>query len=74
MKFDYSKLRGKIIEVYGTIEKFANAMNLSKTSLSGKLNNRVGFTQTEINKACVLLGIPLEFIPIYFFTEKVKIS
>lgn len=74
MKFDYSKLRGKIIEVYGTIEKFAIAMNLSKTSLSGKLNNRVGFTQAEISKACILLKIPLEFIPVYFFTKKVKTS
>ena len=74
IEFDYSKLRGKITEVYGTIEKFANAMGLSNTSLSGKLNNRVAFTQKEINMACSLLNIPLDFIPVYFFTEKVKTS
>lgn len=74
MEFNYSKLRGRITEVYGTIEKFANAMGLSSTTLSGKLNNKVGFTQREINKACSLLSIPLEFIPVYFFSEKVKKS
>lgn len=74
MAFDYSRLRGKIKEVYGTQEDFATAMILSNVSLSAKLNNKVFFTQPEINKACELLGIPLDFIPVYFFTEKVKSS
>lgn len=74
MAFDYSKLRGKIREVFGTQSKFAKAMGLSSVTLSAKLNNTVQFTQTEINKACGLLGIPIEFIPVYFFTEKVKSS
>lgn len=72
--FDYSKLRGKIKEVFGTEGNFAKAMVLSSTALSQKLNNIVPFTQLEINRACDLLGIPLEFIPVYFFTEKVKSS
>lgn len=74
MAFDYSKLKGKIREVFGTQENFAVAMLLSPVSLSAKLNNKVPFTQAEINKACELLGIALEFIPVYFFTEKVKTS
>lgn len=74
MAFDYSKLRGKIREVFGTQSKFATAMGLSNVSLSAKLNNNIAFTQSEINRACKLLSIPLEFIPIYFFTEKVKSS
>lgn len=74
MAFDYSKLRGKIREVFGTQSKFAKAMGLSSVTLSAKLNNTVAFTQSEINRACELLKIPLEFIPIYFFTEKVKTS
>lgn len=74
MAFDYSKLRGKIREVFGTQSKFATAMGLSNVSLSAKLNNNIAFTQSEINRACKLLSIPLEFIPIYFFTEKVKTS
>ncbi len=74
MAFDYSKLKGKIKEVFGTQKAFAKAMNISGVSLSAKLNNTVAFTQSEINKACELLGIPIEFIPVYFFTEKVKMS
>lgn len=73
-EFDYSKLRGKIKEVFGTEGNFAKALLLSSTALSQKLNNVVPFTQHEINRACDLLGIPLEFIPVYFFTEKVKSS
>jgi transcriptional regulator with XRE-family HTH domain len=74
MAFDYSKLRGKIKEVFGTQAEFAHAMGLSSVSLSAKLNNTTMFTQAEINRACELLHIPLEFIPVYFFTEKVKTS
>jgi len=70
--FDYAKLKGKIKEVFGTQSAFAKAMGMSSTTLSLKLNNFTNFTQQEINKACELLSIPAEFIPIYFFTEKVK--
>lgn len=74
MAFDFSKLRGKIREVFGTQEKFAKAMGMSSVSLSTKLNNTVDFNMSEINKACELLSIPTEFIPIYFFSQKVKSS
>lgn len=73
-EFDYSELRGKIREVFGTQEKFAKAMNISSVALSQKLNNVVSFTQPEMNKACELLGISLEFIPVIFFKDKVKTS
>ncbi len=72
MMFDYSKLRGKIREKYGTEGEFAKALGISKTSLSDKLNNKVSFTSSEINKACELLDISIRFIPIYFFTPNVK--
>lgn len=74
VEYDYSKLRGKIKELFGRQEDFAVAMKMSTVALSAKLNNKVQFTQDEINKACNLLSISLEFIPIYFFTEKVKSS
>lgn len=74
MAFDYSKLRGKIKEVFGTQEKFADAMSMSTVTLSAKLNGRVDRIQAEMNLACDLLGVPYEFIPILFFTKKVKSS
>lgn len=70
--FDYSKLRGKIREVFHTERDFAKELGLSKTSLSAKLNGRVEFTQTEIAKATSLLGIPPENIAEIFFAAKVK--
>jgi len=70
--FDYSKLRGKIKEVFGTQAAFAAEVPMSTVSLSEKLNNKVQFSQKEIDKACDLLQIAKEEIPIYFFTPKVK--
>ena len=74
IEFDYSKLRGKIKEVYGTQSNFADAMSFSNTSLSAKLNNQTEFTQKEINKACQLLEISFEELNVYFFTPKVQLS
>ncbi len=71
-KFDYSLLRGKIREVFKTEGAFAEAMNISHTTLSAKLNNQIQFTQLEMQKACELLDIAIEFLPVYFFTPKVK--
>lgn len=71
MVYDYRKLLGKITEVYGKNSAFAKAMNLSERSLSLKLNNKVGWKQTEIEDACRLLGFPRSEIPDYFFAIKV---
>ena len=72
MAMNYDKLRGKIREVFHTQEAFAEALGISKTSLSKKLNGSVYFTQDEMNRSCELLNIPKEFIPVYFFTPKGK--
>lgn len=69
MAFDYSKLRGKIKEKYATQNAFAKQLGISCVSLSAKLNNRVQFTQLEMEKCCELLGISREFIPIFFYSE-----
>ena len=71
MSFDYSKLRGKIREVYKTQEAFANAMGCSTATISGKLNCNVDFSQEEIAKAVDVLNLELDDIPAYFFTAKV---
>lgn len=72
MSFEYSKLRGKIKEVFNTQEAFAEAMEMSTTSISAKLNNKVAWSQKEIDKASEVLSIPKDEIPIYFFTPKVR--
>jgi transcriptional regulator with XRE-family HTH domain len=72
--FDYRKLRGKIKEVCGNQEDFAKAIGVGRVSLSQSLNNSRDFSQAEINKACHVLGIPLNDIHDYFFTEIVQKS
>ena len=70
--FDFSKLRGKIKEVYGTQTAFADKMEINEATLSNKLNNNVEFSPKEIVRACYLLGIKFEEIEVYFFTLKVQ--
>lgn len=72
MRFDYSRLRGKIKEVFHTQEAFAEALGISSTALSQKLTGQVQFKQEEMDESCELLDIPKEFIPVYFFNQKVK--
>lgn len=72
MNFEYSKLRGRIKEVFGTQDNFAKALGIGRVSLSQRLNNYLDFSQEEINKAYILLNLSKEEIPIYFFTTKVQ--
>lgn len=71
MSYDYSKLKGKIKEVYGTQAAFAEAMNMAQTSLSFKLNNASEWSQEEMETAMELLSIPRQSVRTYFFTHKV---
>ena len=72
MAFNYSKLIGKIVEVFGSQQRFAEAMSLSERTVSLKLNSKVEWKQTEMHKACTLLGIADAEIPAYFFTAQVQ--
>ena len=70
--FDFSKLRGRIKEMFGTQTAFANEIPMNDATLSNKLNNNVEFSPKEIIKSCILLNIEFEKIPIYFFTLKIQ--
>lgn len=67
---DYSKLRGRIVEKFGTLGKFAEAMPLSTVSLSNRLSGSYPWKAPEIARACELLDIPLDEAYIYFFSVK----
>lgn len=69
MAYDYSKLRGKIREVFGRQEDFADALGISDSSLSAKLNNGSDWKRVEIERSCELLGIPLADAHLYFFAS-----
>lgn len=72
--YDYSKLRGRIREVYGSEAAFAEAMNLTRPAMSARLNNVSGFRQSEIVKATELLKINTSEMGIYFFAPLVQKS
>lgn len=72
MDFNYQKLRGKIKEMFGTQDRFSEALGIGKVSLSRRLNNVLDFSNEEIYNSCILLDIPLHEIPIYFFNPKVQ--
>lgn len=69
---DYSKLRGRIVEKYGTLASFAKAMNWSLPTQAKKMSSQVPWNQNDIISASFLLDIETEEIPAYFFTYKVQ--
>ncbi|WP_394326220.1 DUF739 family protein [Lactococcus lactis] len=72
MTIDYSKLKGRIKEKYGSQQDFAKAIGLSEKIISDKLNNKSYWKQSDIDAATELLGIKKEDIGIYFFNKKVQ--
>lgn len=72
MAFDYNKLRGKIVEKYGSQAEFAKAMDWSERTLSKKINGKISWKQTDICRAIKLLGLSESDIQEYFFSMKVQ--
>ena len=63
--YKYKKLRGRIVERFGTQEKFAKEIGISETALSKKMQCKTGISQSDICLWSKLLEIePVE----YFFT------
>lgn len=67
MKFNYSKLLGKMKECGFTQAQLAEAIGINKATLSTKLNNRFSFSQEEILAICKLLNIAVSEISDYFY-------
>ena len=73
MAFDFSRLRGRIVEKFGSCDRFATAMGHSKVWLSSRLNNVGQWRAEEMREAAALLEIPAKEIPAYFLTPKVPL-
>lgn len=70
--FDYSKLRGRIVEKYGSIEAFASETSISNMSVSKKLNNKVAISRDDMIEWSGLLDIPLEEYGAFYFVQKLN--
>ena len=66
----YAKLRGRIIEKFGSQGAFAAALGWREALLSAKMNNKSEWSFVEVMKACELLEIPLSEAHLYFFCTK----
>lgn len=72
MKFDYSKLKGRITEKCGTRKAFAKLLGIAEGTLVSKLSGLTYFSQKEIYKAVEILEIDQSEIGVYFFTQRVQ--
>lgn len=65
--YKYNKLRGRIIEKYGSMSSFAKKIGITDVSMSNKMQCKTGFSQGDIKCWCELLDIQTNEIGIYFF-------
>lgn len=72
MIFKNAKLKGRIVEKFGSQKAFADALGVTDTTVNNKLNNRRLMSQDDIASWAETLEIPLDQIGLYFFTENVK--
>ena len=69
--YDTSKLRGRIIEKFGSQNAFASAVKRSVSFVSQYLNGKVSLDQKMIDEWSDALDISADDIPVFFFTKKV---
>lgn len=74
MEFDFSKLRGRIVEKCGSVSAFAKILNISDSAASYRLSNKTPWSGPEIFRAIQpdCLDIVPDDIPVYFFSPKVR--
>ena len=68
-QLDYSKLKKKIVEKYGSLSRFAEVLGLSKSTLSRRFNES-SFLLNEVRTIKELLEIPDNEAMSYFFVFK----
>jgi len=67
IRFNYSKLRGRIKEKCDSQKVFAERLGVSEATLTSKLQGNTYFTQSEIWKSTEILGIQPDEVALYFF-------
>lgn len=67
---EHQKLRGRIVELYGSQGAFAKKMGKTEQCITAKLSGRTQFSQADIIAWCNALQINVDEIGVYFFTSK----
>ena len=68
IRFDYSKLKGRIKEKCSSQKVFAELLGITEGTLTSKLQGYTYFTQDEIRNSIDILGIDPSEVALYFFT------
>lgn len=71
MELQYRKLKGRIVEKYGSQEELAKAWGITRQAVSKKMTGKTRFSTDDIVKLVNLLDIPKERIGEYFFDQEV---
>ena len=69
MKFNHSKLLGRMRELGFTQNTLAKAIGITEGTLNGKLHNRTHFTMRDIDRICEVLDIHNYEIGTYFYSN-----
>ena len=69
--YDYSKLRGRIVEKFDNNAAFFKALGISPVQGSKKLNGKAKISQDDMVKWSRLLDLDLQDIGPFFCTRKV---
>lgn len=69
--YDTRKLRGRIIEIFGTLQDFAEAIGRTRAYVSNILKGKRYLRQQDIELWAEKLEIAPTEIALYFFTRKV---
>lgn len=67
--YNTSKLRGRIVEKFGSQKAFVDAGYATPSCLSQYLNGKMSLNQQTIDKWIEALDIPADEIHLYFFTH-----
>ena len=66
----FMKLRGRIVEKYGTQSAFAKKIGRSEVSVVNKLNGKTEFSQKDIIDWSNALDITKDEVGSFYFAEK----
>ena len=65
----FAKLRGRIVEKYGSQRSFAKAIGKTEQTIIAKLSGKSEFSKKDIIEWCNVLDITENDITVYFFAD-----
>lgn len=66
----YNKLKGRIVEKFGSQTKFAAALGITKNTVSRKMQDKVEFSKDDMVRWAELLEIDSSEFWDYFFADR----